>query len=171
MSDPQRQGPAAETAPKVRSKIFRKYLALFLADMAGRLEKSYANLKQQLDIRTKELGEALEQQTATSEVLRVVSSAPSDLEPVFNTILANAARLCEASYGTLWLCEGDAIRAVALHGAVPDAYAAEVQRRTVSRLDQVIAVARAASTRQTVHVADACAEQAYRDRYPLTVAA
>ncbi len=45
---------------------------------------------------------------------------------MFETILANATRLCEASYGTLWLCEGDAIRAVALHGAVPDAYAAEI---------------------------------------------
>src|SRR6266487_1411279 len=171
MNDPQRQGSAAETAPKVRSKIFRKYLALFLADMAGRLEKSYANLKQQLDIRTKELGEALEQQTATSEVLRVVSSAPSDLEPVFNTILANAARLCEASYGTLWLCEGDAIRAVALHGDVPDAYAAELQRITPFRSDPGVGAVRVARTGQMVHIADLSAEQPYRDRYPLAVAA
>src|SRR6266516_2310045 len=171
MSDPQRQGSAAETAPKVRSKIFRKYLALFLADMAGRLEKSYANLKQQLDIRTKELSESLERETATSEVLGIISSAPSDLEPVFNTILANAARLCEASYATLWLCEGDAIRAVALHGDVPDAYAAELQRITPFRSDPGVGAVRVARTGQMVHIADLSAEQPYRDRYPLAVAA
>ena len=72
-----------------------------------------------------ELRESLEQQTATSEVLGIISSSPSELGPVFETILANATRLCEASYGTLWLCEGEAFRAVALHGPVPTAFAAE----------------------------------------------
>src|SRR5713101_6456120 len=147
MRDPERHGTAVDTAPKVRGKRFRGYVARLLADMAGRLEKSYADLKTKDEIRTRELSEALEQQTATSEVLGIISSSPSDLEPVFQTMLANATRLSEASYGTLWLCQGDAIRAVALHGAVPDAYAAEVRRRTVSRLDPVIAVARAARTR------------------------
>ncbi len=83
---------------------------------------------------------------------------------MFETILANATRLCEASYGTLWLCEGDAIRAVALHGAVPDAYAAELWRTAVPRADSRAATARAASTRQTVHVADLRAQLALPHR-------
>ena len=100
MSDPGRQGPTADTAPKVRGKRFREHMARLLADMAGRLEDSYADSKQQLDIRTKELSEAVERETATSEVLGIISRSPTDLEPVFETILANATRLCEASYGT-----------------------------------------------------------------------
>ncbi len=171
MSDPERQGPAADTAPKVRGKRFRESIARLLADMAGPRQDSYADLKQQLDIRTKELSESLERETATSEVLGIISSAPSDLEPVFNTILANAARLCEASYATLWLCEGDAIRAVALHGDVPDAYAAELQRITPFRSDPGVGAVRVARTGQMVHIADLSAEQPYRDRYPLAVAA
>jgi GAF domain-containing protein/anti-sigma regulatory factor (Ser/Thr protein kinase) len=120
---------------------------------------------------SRELSEALERETATSQVLGIISSSPTDLQPVFETILASATRLCEASYGTLWLCEGDAIRVVALHGAVPGAYAAELRRRTVSRLDSGVAAARAARTRQTVHVADLRAAQGYLDREPLAVTA
>src|SRR6266566_3724444 len=170
MRDPERQGPAADTAPKVRGKRFRESIARLLADVAGRLESSYADLKNRVEIR-RELGEALEREKATSQVLGIISSTPSDLEPVFETILANATRLCEASYGTLWLCEGDAIRAVALHGVLPDAYAAWLRNRTVSRLDPGVAAARAATSRQTVHVADAREGQAYRDGDPSAVAA
>ncbi len=130
-----------------------------------------ARLLSELRDRTTDLGESLEQQTATSEVLGVISGSLGELQPVFETILANATRLCEASYGTLWLCEGDAIRAVALHGLMPTEFAEQLRRTPVFHLDPAYPIARAASTRQTVHVADACAEQAYRDRYPLTVAA
>src|SRR5262245_35149622 len=73
----------------------------------------------ELDACRRELSESLERETATSQVLGIISSSPSDLQPVFETILANATRLCEASYGTLWLREGDAFRVVALHGALP----------------------------------------------------
>src|SRR6266571_795638 len=140
----------------------------------GELEACRRELSESLERETatsRELSEALEQQAATSEVLGIISSSPSDLEPVFQTMLANATRLCEASYGTLWLCEGDAIRAVALHGVLPDAYAAWLGNRTVSRLDSGIAAARAATSRQMVHVADSRAGQAYRDRDPSAVAA
>ena len=81
----------------------------------------------EVQARTRELSEALEQQTATSEVLQVISSSPGELEPVFQAMLANATRICEAKFGTLWLREGDAFRAVALHNA-PPAYA-EARRR------------------------------------------
>src|SRR5262249_15499085 len=66
--------------------------------------------------RTQELSESLEQQTATSDVLQVISSSPGELEPVFNVLLANAIRICEATLGNLLLFEGSAFRAVAVQG-------------------------------------------------------
>src|SRR6266496_1680516 len=168
MSDPGRHGPAADTAPKVGRRRFREHMARLLADMAGRLENSYADSKQQLDIRTKELSEAVERETATSQVLGIISSSPTDLEPVFETILANATRLCEASFGTLWLCEADGIRAVALHGAVSDAYAAERRRQAVFRPTGG-SLGRAISSRRTVQINDLRADQAYLDGKPLAV--
>jgi two-component system, NtrC family, sensor kinase len=74
-----------------------------------------------------ELRESLQQQTATSEVLSVISSSPAELKPVFQSVLANATRLCEAKFGALLLCEADAFRVVALHNA-PAAFAEFVQR-------------------------------------------
>jgi len=73
-------------------------------------------LKKQLEARSRELGEAREQQAATAEVLQLISSSPSKLDHVFETILANATRLCEAKFGNLFLRENDAFRAVAMHG-------------------------------------------------------
>src|SRR6266566_1671962 len=170
MRDPERQGPAADTAPKVRGKRFRESIVRLLADVAGRLESSYADLKNRVEIRRK-LGEALEREKATSQVLGIISNSPSNLEPVFETILANATRLCEASYGNLWLCEGDDIRTVALYGLLPTAFAAERRRHEVFRPPPGGAIARAVSTRQTIDVADLRAEQTYLNRHPLPVAA
>src|SRR5262249_52763643 len=65
--------------------------------------------------RTHELSESLEQQTATSEVLKVISASPGELKPVFNTMLANATRICEAMFGNLFLREGPIFRSVAVH--------------------------------------------------------
>ena len=126
--------------------------------------KAYAcELEQKLEARTRELVEALEQQTATSEVLRVISSSPGELEPVFQTMLANATRICEATFGVLYLYEGDAFRAVALHGAAPLSFVENRRRNPVFRPSPGTGLARVATTRQTVQILDAQAEPAYQD--------
>ena len=86
----------------------------------------------EIQARTRELSEALEQQTATSEVLRVISSSPGELGPVFQAMLENAVRICEANFGNLFLSEGDAFRIVALQSA-PPAWAELWQREPVFR--------------------------------------
>jgi putative methionine-R-sulfoxide reductase with GAF domain len=120
--------------------------------------------------RTRELSESLEQQTATAEVLSVISSSPGELKPVFETMLANAVRLCEASYGVLWLKEGDAFRAVALHGAMPPAYT-ERWADTLFRPSPDVPFARAAATGHPVHIEDLRTSPAYLAGDPLPVAA
>src|SRR5213076_1506304 len=102
----------------------------------------------------KRLAEALEQQRATSEVLRVISSTPGELEPVFQAMLANATRLCEASFGALLLHEADgAYRLAALHNA-PPAYV-EVQRcKPVTRPGPLTPHGRAGATKQLLHITD-----------------
>ena len=104
--------------------------------------------------RTADLTEALEQQTATSEVLQVISSSPGDLQPVFDGLLANATRLCEASYGAMWLREGDTLRIVALQGTRPEAYLEQWRAGTVSLLNSNIPMVRAIRSRQPVQVDD-----------------
>jgi GAF domain-containing protein len=118
-----------------------------------------------------ELRQSLEQQTATSEVLGVISSSPGELEPVFSAMLANATRVCEASYGALWVCEGDGFRNVALNGALPAGYAAELRHMANFRPHPESPLARAARTRETVHTADLGTEASYIDRDRLAVAA
>jgi GAF domain-containing protein len=119
----------------------------------------------------KELRQSLEQQTATSEVLGVISSSPGELELVFDAMLANATRVCEASYGALWVYEGDGFRNVALHGALPADYAAELRRMANFRPHSEMPLARVARTKVTVHTADMSTEKSYIDRDPLAVAA
>jgi GAF domain-containing protein len=110
-----------------------------------------------------ELRQSLEQQTATADVLRVISSSPGELEPVFRAMLENATRICEAKFGTLALCEGDALRAVALHGGRED-YADERRRNPLFRPSPNVPVMRAVRMKQVQHVANMLTEQAYIDR-------
>src|SRR5580704_10695717 len=92
-------------------------------EMGARLQESYAGLENKVEQRTAELSETLEQQTATSEVLEVISASPGELEPVFQKMLENAARVCGANFGILNLYDGDKFEIVALYN-VPPAFAA-----------------------------------------------
>ena len=120
---------------------------------------------------TRELQEALEHQTATSEVLRIISSSPGELNAVFLAILANATKLCEASYGTLWLVEGDAFRVAAQYGTLPVGYMQRLRPGTLFRLGPHLPSVQAVNTRRPVHVPDLRLTKAYIDREPLAVAA
>jgi GAF domain-containing protein/DNA-binding response OmpR family regulator len=116
-------------------------------------------LLNELRQRTTDLGEALEQQTATSEVLQVISSSPGELEPVFQAMLANAVRICEGKFGTLYLYDGDAFHVASLYNA-PPAYAEERKRGPI-RPDARTGLGRICQTRQVVHIADITKEPGY----------
>ena len=135
-----------------------------------------AELQKQLDQRThqlaeaqKRLAEALEQQAATSEVLRVISSSPGELQPVFQAMLENATRLCEAKFGTLYFREGDAFRAVAMHGA-PPAYM-KARLHALLRPGPTTGIGRVMQTKNVVQIEDAAADRGYADRDPMRVSA
>ena len=117
-------------------------------------------LLNELRQRTDDLSESLEQQTATSEVLKVISSSPGELKPVFDALLANAVRICDAKFGVLFLTEGDAFRYVALHGA-PPAFAEARRREPVTRVKPGTTIGRVAATKKPAQTADIRAEPAY----------
>ena len=128
-------------------------------------------LLNELRQRTDDLTESLEQQTATSEVLKVISSSPGDLEPVFQAMLENATRICEAEFGHFFLSEGDDFRVVALQSAALT-YPGWLKRGSkLMPLDNPHGpLAQLARTKKIVHIADLAAEQAYIERNARMVA-
>src|SRR5262249_46721441 len=124
-------------------------------------------LLKELSQRTDDLGESLEQQTATADVLRVISSSPGELKPVFDAMLENAVRLCEAEAGNLYLYDGEAFHAAALHSA-SQAYTETRRRRplVLRELHPDTPLARTARTRAVVHTADVRTEKGYIERDP-----
>ena len=118
---------------------------------------------------TRELNEALEQQTATSEVLQVVSSFPGDLQPVFDKMLEKAAGICDAKFGNIYRWDGELLHLAATH-KTPPAFA-DARRRTPLRPDPKLPLGRVIATKALVHVTDAAAEEAYTElRHPAFVA-
>ncbi|MDA9488370.1 ATP-binding protein [Bradyrhizobium sp. CCBAU 11361] len=128
-------------------------------DMGARLQESYADLEKKVEVRTAELSESLEQQTATSEVLQVISSSPGELTPVFHKMLENATRVCGASFGIMNLWDGEGFTIAADYN-VPPAFAAS-RRDVAIRPHPESALAAIVRTRQVVHVHDVQNTPAY----------
>ena len=117
--------------------------------MTERLQESYANLEQKVEDRTRELTDSLEQQTATSEILGVIASSPTDTQPILDVVAERAARLCDANDAQIFRLEGNVHRRVASFGSIPEPELTEVfpvSRGTVS--------GRAIIERRTIHVHD-----------------
>jgi hypothetical protein len=109
--------------------------------------------------RTRELTESLEQQTATSEVLQVISCSPGDVQPVFAAMLEKAIRICDAKFGYIYRWDGDALVLVAAFNA-PPAFA-DARRGSQIRPNPRMPVGRLLATKTTVQVADLAAETIY----------
>jgi len=135
----------------------------FAAQAAIAIENT--RLLNELRQRTDDLSEALEQQTATSEVLQVISSSPGELEPVFQAMLANAVRICEAKFGMLLLYDGKEFRTVALHD-LPPAYADALRAQPVPEARPGDALFTLVDTKQVVQIADIATEPAYAGSRP-----
>jgi signal transduction histidine kinase len=88
--------------------------------MTAQLQESYANLEQKVEDRTRELTESLEQQTATSQVLRVIASSPTDIQPVLSTVIENAVKLAGATQGHIRQYDGEFLQVVANYGETPE---------------------------------------------------
>src|SRR5262249_35279902 len=116
-----------------------------------------------------ELRESLQQQTATADVLRVISTFLSDLEPVFQAMLENAVRICEAKFGTLFLHDTDVFRVVATHNT-PPAYAEARQRELSIRPPPDSVLGRVSASKQVVHITDVREVKSYIERNPYMVA-
>jgi signal transduction histidine kinase/uncharacterized protein YdeI (YjbR/CyaY-like superfamily) len=128
-------------------------------------ETELARLTRERNEALEQLSEALKQQTAASEVLRLISGSPGELGAVFDAMLVNATKLCEARFGILLLWEEDAFRTVALHNA-PPAFVEHRRREPVIRPAPVTSLGRLVATKQVDHIADMQAEKAYVDRHP-----
>ncbi len=141
-----------------RRKTLRRRNA---AKVARRHQPSVADATERIALLTRERDEALEQQAATAEVLKVISSSPGELEPVFNAMLANATRTCEATFGNLFLCEGPVFRSVAVHST--KGHADSWRRNPVVdvRDNPGIPLDRVAKTKKVVHIPDLRADQSY----------
>jgi signal transduction histidine kinase/HAMP domain-containing protein len=136
--------------------------------MAAQLQESYAGLERKVEERTRELTESLEQQTATAEILRVISSSPTDIQPVFDAILENATRLCGAHLGALGLYDGERYEHVAHRGASP-----EFQKWLFGGpriYDASTGIGRMIQERRPIHIEDVTQEPAYLARNPARVA-
>ena len=154
-------------APGPLSEKQRELLKTFAAQAVIAIENT--RLLNELRQRTDDLSEALEQQIATAEVLKVISSSPGDLQPIFDAILANATDLCGARFASLRLSEGDRFRTVSLYNA-PAALVEHWRSTPLVRPHPESALGRTAVTKQVVQIDDVRESPAYSKGDPFVVA-
>ena len=158
------------TGRKTRHRKIAKAKPSRVLIVARRGHSSVADRQEQLDRRTRERDEALEREKATAEVLRVISSSPGELEPVFQAMLANAVRICEAKAGNIYRWQDGTLRLVTTHNTPPGF--ADFLRRTPLHATANNPVGRMQKTKSLVHTADLAAQQPYIERSdPAIVAA
>jgi signal transduction histidine kinase len=162
-----RAGPKRPKSRRDKTKTQKRRGGLKTARLHN---SSVADHKTRPDVAqiTREREEALEREKATAEVLRVISSSPGELEPVFQAMLTNATRICAAHFGVLWRFEHGAVRIASQFG-IPAAFAEFLQRGPL-RPGPLSPLTRVTTTRRTLHIADYRADQAYIEHDPLAIA-
>ena len=135
----------------------------------GRRKTSSSNANAKIELLERERDELLEQQKATADVLRIISSSPGELEPVFTSILDNATRICQANFGTLFLREGEALRVAAHHGSLTKAWDEQWRVGMLLQPDGELQAFQTLSARQPIQVADLSKAPSYLARNPKAV--
>jgi len=164
-----RRGTASRKAVKAGRRKTTKVKPTSVPIAARRSHSSVVDLQEKLRRQARELDETREERAAIAEVLRIISSSPGELEPVFKSILENATRICEAKFGNLWLCKDGGLQLAASHG-VPAIYREQLPFGRVVRPGPTLPIARAVNNHQTLHIADLRADEAYSNREPVAVA-
>jgi GAF domain-containing protein/DNA-binding response OmpR family regulator len=154
----------ALTVRRTEARPFTDKQVALLTTFADQAVIAIENVRlfDEVQARTHDLSESLEQQTATSEVLQLISSSPGELQPVFDAMLGNATRICGAEFGLLYRAEGDVFRTIALYGA-PDEFAEQRRSSPLLRPSPGTALGRVSSTKRLVQIADVSAEPAYQN--------
>ena len=152
-----RHSTTGRTPAKVRHIKAAKPRRTNKLKAARRTNSSVADLQNQVSALTRQLAEAREQQTATADVLRVISSSAGDLQPVFAAMLENAVRICGASFGSMLLFEGEQLRRVAMHNA-PASYVEYAAQKPVIHYSVSRVITRLRDTKRPEHTRDLLAE-------------
>jgi two-component system, NtrC family, sensor kinase len=154
-------GGNLEAAININSTDEIGSLAQDLDAMRGSIKDAKENLEQKVEVRTRDLSEALEQQTAISDVLKVMSSSTSNLQPVLETLIENATKLCGADKGIIFRSDGDVYRLAVTYGGAPPEWITFIEKNPI-RPGRGTIVGRVAVERRTLHIADALADPEYK---------